>query len=252
MKLHLRLERQVIRVARKKIIFVIVEGPSDEDALGVILSHIYDKNEVYLHVVRGDITTKFGISSGNIISYIGNKIREYAKDNHFKKTDFRQIIHIVDTDGAYIPDDNVIGDDALEKILYSTTSIQGKNKPAIELRNRQKRENINRLCTTPEIWETPYHVFYMSCNLDHVLYNKLNSSDEEKEVDAYHFAERYGNEIPAFWTFISSSDFSVMTGYRESWEHIKKELHSLERHSNLGLCFVEEFASENGITLPIF
>lgn len=226
---------------RKKIIFVIVEGPSDEDALGVILSHIYDKSEVYLHVVRGDITTKFNVNASNIIAYIGNIIRKYAKDNHFTKTDFRQIIHLVDMDGAYISDSHIIEDDAVEKTLYFTTSIKTNSRLAIESRNKQKRENINRLCTTNEIWGTPYQVFYMSCNLDHVLYDKLNSSDEEKERDSYLFAKLYRNDIPAFWTFISSSDFSVMTGYRESWAHIKEDLHSLERYSNLGLCFVEEF-----------
>lgn len=86
----------------------------------------------------------------------------------------------------------------------------------------------------------PYRVFYMSCNLDHVLYDKLNSSDEEKETDAYQFARQYRDNIAGFVEFIAESDFSVMDGYKESWEFIKDDLHSLERYSNLGLCFKEE------------
>ena len=35
-------------MARKKIIYVIVEGPSDDEALGVILNRLYDKNAVYV------------------------------------------------------------------------------------------------------------------------------------------------------------------------------------------------------------
>ena len=33
------------------------------------------------------------------------------------------------------------------------------------------------------------------------------------------------------------SDFSVIDDYASSWKFIAKELHSLERFSNLGLCF---------------
>jgi hypothetical protein len=79
----------------------------------------------------------------------------------------------------------------------------------------------------------------MSCNLDHVLYNKLNSSDVEKEADSLNFAKKYKDKIPGFIKFISCSDFSVMTGYEESWDYIKQELHSLKRYTNLGLCFKE-------------
>ena len=80
----------------------------------------------------------------------------------------------------------------------------------------------------------------MSCNLDHALYGKLNSTDEEKENDSYAFAKRYREDIPGFIKFISESDFSVMGGYSQSWQYIREELHSLERHSNFGLCFKTE------------
>lgn len=36
---------------RKKIVFVIVEGPSDEEALGVLLNRIYDSKAVYVQVI---------------------------------------------------------------------------------------------------------------------------------------------------------------------------------------------------------
>ena len=78
----------------------------------------------------------------------------------------------------------------------------------------------------------------MSCNLDHVLYNKQNSSDEEKENDSYAFAKRYKNDVPGFLKFISESSFSVGEDYLSSWKYIQQENHSLERHTNLGLCFI--------------
>ena len=47
-------------MTRKKILLVIVEGPSDETALGYALSQVYDREQVSIQVVHGDITTKKG------------------------------------------------------------------------------------------------------------------------------------------------------------------------------------------------
>lgn len=60
-----------------------------------------------------------------------------------------------------------------------------------------------------------------------------------KENDAYQFAHTYKNDIDGFLTFIMDSNFSQTTDYRSSWEFIKTDLHSLERHTNLGVCFKE-------------
>lgn len=227
-------------MAGKKIVFVIVEGPSDEEALGVILSRIYCSDTVYVHIMHKDITTEFNnIPNKNIFTMISAEIRRYADSNHFKKDDFKEIIHLVDMDGAFIPNDNVIEDTAAVKPQYSITEIRTCNKQGIENRNGRKRANINSLCCRSKIWDVPYRIFYMSCNLDHVLYDKQNSNDDEKERDSFSFAKFYKDKIPEFIDFISNSEFSVINGYKESWDFIKQDLHSLERHSNLGLCFKE-------------
>ena len=149
-KSHWHSERQVRSVARKKIVFVIVEGPSDDEALGVIFSRLYNKNAVHVEITHGDITSELSAVPGNIASKIGNLIRGYAKSNHYRAADFQEVIHLIDMDGAYIPETAVVED---------------------------------------------------------------------------------------FLTFISESDFSVCSDFRESWEYIKAERRSLERHTNLGICF---------------
>ena len=231
-------------MAHKKIIFVIVEGPSDDDALGALFNRIFDKNTVYVHIMHCDITTEKRVDSSNIISKIGNVIRLYAKANHFNQSDFMEIIHIVDMDGAYIPNDHVINDESVNGVFYSEIEIRTNNKFGIEQRNEQKRANLNKLYSQNEVWKIPYRVFYMSCNLDHVLYNKLNSGDLEKEKDSLKFAKKFHEKVPEFLDFISNSDFSVKLDYKESWKYIKKDLHSLERHTNLSLRF-ESWAQEN-------
>lgn len=230
-------------MARKKIVFVIVEGPSDEEALAVILNRLYDKNTIYFHVMRKDITCTGNTSTFNILLKIGNEVRQYAKENHYKKTDFKEIIHIVDMDGAYIPEDCILKD-TYKKPIYDLETIRTVNPAGIISRNLQKSSVLNKICSTPKIWDVSYHVFYMSCNLDHVLYNKLNSSDDEKEDDSYQFAKTYKDDLPAFLKFICESDFSVISDYQESWKFIKQEKNSLNRYTNLGLYFLKEYESK--------
>lgn len=229
---------------RRKIVFVIVEGPTDDDALGVILSKIYNADTVYVKIVHGDITTDKNVNPTNIVSKIGNMIRDYAKRNHFKRSDFKRIIHITDTDGAYIPNSAVIYDSEATKATYSTTNIKTINPSSIIERNRRKRENIAQLNTTNEIWKLPYAIYYMSSNLDHTLYGKLNSTNEQKEIDAIKFANKYKDDIAGFLKFIQNSSFSVNTTYSDSWEYIARDFHSLERHTNFGLCFSDENKDE--------
>lgn len=229
-------------MAKRKIVFVIVEGPSDDEALGILFSKIYDKNSVYVHIMHGDITTQSGVNSSNIVSKVENCVKQYATQNHYKFSDFKEIIHIVDMDGAYIPDSAVVYDSVAAKPIYSTTEIRSANPTGILNRNKIKRENIDRLKSTGLIWKLPYGIYYMSCNLDHLLYGKLNSSDEEKEDDAYAFAKKYRNDIPGFLEYIGESDFSVNSEYKESWKYITEGLHSLERHTNLGVCFQDSIA----------
>ena len=126
-------------MARRKIVLVIVEGPSDADSLELYFSKFFDSNTVHMKIMYGDFTSQKGINQSNIKARLGNEIKIYAQNNHFKARDVQQIIHLVDID--------------------------------------------------------------------------------------------------AFVRFIRESIFSQCTDYKDSWDYIKQDKHSLERNSNLGLCF---------------
>ncbi len=224
-------------MARKKVVFIIVEGASDQEALETLLTRIFNSSTVFVKVMRCDITCENGVTPSNIKTKIAEVIKDYAKQFGLKSPNFCRVIHLIDTDGAYVPDDCVLENTSLEKTQYSVTEITASKRGNIIDRNQRKRNNVNALHTCPEIWSIPYSVYYMSCNLDHVLHNKLNSTDTEKEADAHAFAKKYHGDVEAFLKFICESDFSVMNGYMESWQFIKEEKHSLERHTNLGICF---------------
>nr|WP_317429719.1 toprim domain-containing protein [uncultured Mitsuokella sp.] len=223
---------------RRKVILIIVEGPSDAEALEVLLRRFFDQHngrEVYVAVVHGDITTRD--TSGNIVSKVGDFIKQQAARNFLKQSDYLQVIHLTDTDGCFIDNEDVLFDESAKAWLYSETNIISSRPQAVCERNRLKSANIKRLVATKQIWKIPYKMFYMSCNLDHVLYGKLNRTDEEKERDARAFAARYVNQLDEFVKFMTQSAFSVCSDYKASWAFIEELRHSLERHSNLGLVF---------------
>ena len=230
-------------MARKKIVLVIVEGPSDEVALGMALSQVYDKDFIYVHIMHGDITARRGVSSKNIVAKLGNEVTAYAKSQHYKASAFKQIIHIVDTDGAYIPDDNIMEKENYLDIRYENDGIYTNNKASVMTRNQQKRDNLYRLRSCGIIWTIPYSLYYMSCNLDHVLYDKKNSTDKDKENDAYVFAKKYKGKVESFKEFICKSPFSVTGDYKGSWDYIEKDLNSVNRYTNLCICIENELES---------
>lgn len=223
---------------RKKVIFVIVEGPSDSDALGVALTKIFDKNQVYVHVVHGDVTSDSDTTTQNVLSKIADMVKDYRSRYRLQTKDFLQVVHLIDMDGAFIPENAILEDAACDRLIYSETEIRGKDRAAILKRNERKRGIIRRLYSCGVVCKTiPYQAYFMSSNLDHVLYNLQNLTDEEKERHALAFARKYKENIDGFKKYFSESDFSVTGGYQESWEYIQRDFHSLERHTNLGIWF---------------
>lgn len=235
------LERPVKIVARKKIVLIIVEGPTDEDSLGLFYNYYFnsDNQEIRIEVMHGDITTDLKKYPGeNIREKITKRIKANNKLPTFKSADYSQIIHIVDTDGVFIDEQFVFEQPDATEFQYSLSGIRYKEREKVISRNIQKAENIKKMLDIKYICKTiPYSVYFMSCNLEHVLHNELNLSEDEKERKAHEFAKRYKDKFEEFFDFISKSDFSVDGNYKESWEFIQKDLNSLNRNSNLHLSF---------------
>ena len=234
-------------MARKKVVFVIVEGPTDELTLGSLYDELFDNQKVFVDVMHCDILTDYLNNnkpfheqrSSNIKNEITNIVKAYAENNFLTKNHFLQVIHICDTDGCFIPDDDVVEDSTVDKVLYSTTDIRCKNKNELLKYRKLKRENIEKLISTDKIWSTiPYRLYFMSSSLDHVLYNELNSTDNEKETNASLFVQKYENNWNECVGYLSNSDFVVKGDFKQTWEYIKKEKHSLERNTNIHLSFL--------------
>ncbi len=222
-----------------KAVIFIVEGATDKRALENIFKKIYRYKEIHFEFTHGDITSDENIDKSNVEMEIYKFIDKYRKDKKLKLSDIWQVVQIFDMDGAYIDDSNILQGYSTE-IIYSTENISCKNTQKVKDRNKHKREMINYLLTCDSIKGIPYRCYYLSSNLDHALYNQLNLSDELKSQYSQTFYEQFmGKEL----LFIKFLEMEVVNGvpesFPESWRYIRKELHSLQRHTNLNIYFKE-------------
>lgn len=223
-------------MSEKKVVAVIVEGPSDESALGGILKEFFSSDEVQFAVVHGDITSDYEVTKENVVSKIGKLIESVRRKYSYEWKDFLRIIHIADTDGAFTRD--CIMEKAVESIQYYEDHIEYFNVEEVRKRNERKSEMMFKLYTTGKIHDVPYRLYFNSCNLEHVLYDELKDfSDDEKEILSDEFADKYEGKISEFIEFISDKSVAVDGTYRETWKYIEKDKNSLRRHSNMHLIF---------------
>lgn len=221
----------------KKVILVIVEGPTDESALGMIFKEFFSDNNTKFHVCHGDITTQNYISSDEIVKKVYEQVEIVKSKYRYSDDVFLKIIHLTDTDGVFIQD-GYVKHAEVQEITYYETHMESVDVQQTVDRNHRKAQNLRKLFSCNTIKDIPYKLYFNSCNLEHVLYGKLNNfSDEEKQEMADDFSERYEEDIQGFLQFLKESNAEVQGDYRETWKFIQKSLNSLNRHTNLHLVF---------------
>lgn len=110
-----------------------MEGINDKTSLALCLSKLIKNEEIRFEITDGDITTKFGTSSANIASKIGDIVKKHS-GRIFKQSDYLEVVHLIDTDGAFIPDENIVEAKTdtviyeLEKIYCGDVSLIQKKK----------------------------------------------------------------------------------------------------------------------------
>lgn len=154
----------------------------------------------------------------------------------YKKSHISKIVHIVDIDGAYIGEDKIFKKD-IDKISYEEDGLFGRNPKGILKRNKLKSSCMNVLSTTPKISQIDYAAYYMSVNLEHVFHDMRNVPDDEKHGLSDLFAEKFEGREWDFIEFINSPEIAVKEDHLTSWDFIKKDANSLNRHSNFHLFF---------------
>ena len=224
----------------KKVILFLVEGPTDEDALSPVLKKIFQNSQVRFHVVHGDITSDLLVDAANVLVTVNEHVKIEMDRYGFKRSDILRVIHLIDTDGAFIPNENVIAGD-VNKLQYEENQIICQYPARTIARNERKTRTLNRLCSAKKAGGTPYAIYYFSRNLEHVLHDNPEGLTDDQKIDyADEFADKYAKSPDDFIQFLSNSDFTVHGSYGETWRFIFEDTHSLHRHCNLHLLFQEE------------
>lgn len=126
----------------KKIILVLVEGPTDEDALAVVFEKILEEQQIEFDVLHTDITAKEEMTSKYIVKEIKKKADAYLERNPFiEKKDILKVVQLIDTDGAFV-DSSQIMQSENGKTEYSDTCIWAKNRDRLIKRNISKRQIV--------------------------------------------------------------------------------------------------------------
>lgn len=225
---------------KKKILLFIVEGSTDEISLGLILSKLFDDENVKFKVVRGDITAHKDSTPTNIINKVNEQIKAFLDNNHFFKKDIAKVVHLVDIDGVYVDDDTIVEKSGIEGIMYFEDRMEAPNKINAIERNNRKRTLLNKLYTTTKIGGLDYKMYFFCCNLEHVLHNDQNVPNDIKVELAYEFSDKFAENVSEFVEFINSPEFKVEGEYLDTWEFLKEGKNSLSRYSNFHLFFEKD------------
>jgi len=257
---------------KRKLVLVIVEGKSDKKALKNSLSELYEQKDKDVELffllqkkngktTGGDITTElyyrdtngknYWVTKDNIVEAINERfLNDFFDTEKVFPKDIYEIIQIVDTDGAFIPEDSIVFNPNLtdeESPLYFNNRIECVNVDNIKYRNRTKSQNLIYLAGMSKIRVreelVPYSIYFFSSNLDHYLFNNPNLNKSSKVRKAKAFSNQYRGNPQGFVKFFSKGKENAK--YEESWEKIQLGKCSLKQKTNIYIYLSELIGSEN-------
>lgn len=137
-------------MARKKVCLFIVEGASDETALGVLIEKLVQNEAVVFDVFRTDIFSatqqRAGADPIMHIEKIHDRIRAVTL-KHLERADYSwkdldRIVLLADTDGCFIPDDAVVEREGIDSICYLNDHIETASAGGTRFRNKEKSSRL--------------------------------------------------------------------------------------------------------------
>lgn len=227
----------------KKFILLLVEGKNDEREINAILhsscfEQYRDKYQIEFLTKGGDVTATSGVSAKNIQQKLNDILLYFRRNgvpfNNIKVSEIQEFVQIVDMDGAFIDPSHIIRGSS-NAFYYTEDSIVTSNVDGAIGRNRKKAEILQKLSEIQQIGNVPYSVYYASCNMDHVLFDKRTSAPNEKTACAFRFIERCSLDPSILEDSIFKQGIMSEGTYEESWTYIQQECNSLNRHTNINL-----------------
>ncbi len=221
----------------KKVVLFLVEGITDQMALGMVLSQLIETDRVRFAVANGDLFVRGGREGPE--SAVRKQIQKFQSRYRLKRKDLRQVVHLIDTDGAFIPEESVLaGTNA--RIQYGKNCIESLYADSVRERNRTRRAAALRLSSLETVDGIPYSIFYFSRNLEHALHGREdNLSPAEKRSLSEELEDAYADCPEGFLQLLRSKEVAVQGEYAQTWQWILAAWNSLKRGSNFYLFFEE-------------
>ena len=233
-------------MAEKKFVLFIVEGDNDQNEIDAILhtpffSEFLSNYKPVFKKADTDVTSDKNSTEKNIREKVGLLVRDFRKSgvpfSDIKPSDISCIIHIVDTDGVFIPRSSIIESDDVS-FIYEDEYIKNINPDVVFGRNRKKANNIRVLLNTKQIDNIPYSIYFVSCNMEHVLFGRVINEGNKKLIKK-RLGEQFVIQCVTNPSLVNETVFNKQvaydSSYEESWSEIQKGTNSLQRHTNLNL-----------------
>lgn len=227
----------------KKVVILIVEGDSDEALLIERLKELFNNHEIRFEPQRGDILYDLNKRRRPIKEVIGDTVKEVLLKRKFKPANILAVLHIIDTDGCLINEENVIVKDSqTDKTIYEEGCIsvcsEGQ-KVNICSRNSERKNNIQTMSTLKSVvgGKYPYQMYYFSRNLEHVIFNEINPDGNGKVDNVEDFVENLDRPLEQFLSEYMPVNLEepYELKYINSWNYISEEVNSLKRFTNTPL-----------------
>lgn len=220
----------------------VVEGEWDAESLAAI-KDMCAEMKVHFHKVGSDITSNMAYNRSNIVAQLTEHVRQYIGEAKIQPGSLVGIMHVMDTDGAYIPQENVLEDPEAPEhgIIYGEDCMRCRYPQVTRWRNERKGQLMERLSGLPHLTlerrRIPYQCYYMSRNLEHVLYGNADNLTRKEKARLASGGEPWKIDPVKLEALFLSSDVCVPGTYSETWNFIHEGMHSLERHSNMHFAF---------------
>ena len=251
----------------RKFILFIIEGENDKEEISAILHTPYfdefnkkyrveflfhrrqvnmnrNKGKIRLgEATRGDITSDEGTTEKNIYSLLERIIRSFLNDTFpgTRPRDIERIVQVVDTDGAFIPEDAVIlGSNQYDQ--YRSNCIETQNPASIINRNSRKAKVLRKMIGFTQICGIKYQVFFVSKDMEHVLFGFTNMGSGRKRQCRLDFQSKCETNPEILFDSVLNPQVGTSLDYLSSWDDtngIQKGTNSLKRSTNLNLLLLE-------------
>ena len=240
-------------MAEKKFVLFIVEGINDKKEIESILHTPYfaaflSGFKPFFQVVNADVTADRNSSDKNIQEKVRKIVFDFRKKgipySNIKPSDIERIIHIVDTDGAFIPRNNIKASD-VGRYTYTDEFIEANNPDEAYGRNRRKAAILRVLKDVDKIDNIKYDIYFVSCNMDHMLFGQINIASQTKSSLADAYVRECKNNPECIFTGVLNPDIAYTSSYEETWQQIQYKTNSLKRHTNMNL-YLKEFMDIGG------